>query len=156
MIFVLHGAVLTLSYDILRALRRSFRHPLAVLSAEDFLFWLLAGLLTFRVSFLETDGTWRTYIAVGMMLGFLLYHLTVSRLVVVLLSGLFRLAWRTAAFPWRILSIAVKKICKICKKRIEFHRKRVYNVKSAHGNTGMPGKKDHEGVLRWRSKKRSS
>ncbi|MCD7882782.1 MAG: spore cortex biosynthesis protein YabQ [Lachnospiraceae bacterium] len=133
-IFIFHGALLTLLYDVLRALRRSFRHHLLVLSAEDFLYWLLAGFLTFWLSFRETSGALRGYAAVGIFLGFLLYHLTVSRLVVGLLSAVFRLPVTAAAFLRRILSIPVKKICKNCKKRIEFTQKRGYNKRYTCAN----------------------
>lgn len=87
---ILHGAVLTILYDILRALRRSVRHSLAVLSLEDFFYWMLAGLLTFGLAFQEMDGVIRGYAAAGMLLGFLLYHFTLSSGFVTVLSTLFR------------------------------------------------------------------
>ncbi|MCD7954802.1 MAG: spore cortex biosynthesis protein YabQ [Lachnospiraceae bacterium] len=136
-IFILHGVMLTLLYDVLRVLRRSYRHHLLVLSLEDFLFWLLAGFLTFWLSSQETNGVLRSYAAVGIFLGFLLYHLTVSQLVVRLLTSLFRLPAAAAALLWRMLSIPVKKICKNHKKRIEFTRKRGYNKQHTRTNAKM-------------------
>ncbi|MCD7820307.1 MAG: spore cortex biosynthesis protein YabQ [Lachnospiraceae bacterium] len=129
LISILHGAALTFLYDFLRALRRCISHGLAALSLEDFLFWLLAGFLTFYLTFRETDGIIRGYVAVGILLGFFLYHLLLSCTVVALLTGLFRLLGRIVGLPCRILSTAVKKTCIFCKKRIEFARKSVYNVK---------------------------
>ncbi|MCD8347851.1 MAG: spore cortex biosynthesis protein YabQ [Lachnospiraceae bacterium] len=131
---VLHGTALTLFYDFLRALRRSFRHSLPVLSAEDFLFWMLAGVLTFCLAFRETDGVIRNYVAAGILIGFLLYHFTVSPIVVKGLSRLFSLLYRVCSCPFRGISTAVGKIfeifCKIIKKRIEFTRKKVYNIRT--------------------------
>ncbi|MCD7735393.1 MAG: spore cortex biosynthesis protein YabQ [Lachnospiraceae bacterium] len=133
LISILHGAILTFLYDFLRALRRCFRHSLAVLSAEDFVFWLFIGFLTFSLTFRETDGVIRGYVAVGILLGFLLYHYTLSSLVVAVLSGIFQFLRKVFGFPWRVLSAAVKIICEFIKKRIEFARKKAYNVKKARG-----------------------
>ncbi|MCC8045329.1 MAG: spore cortex biosynthesis protein YabQ [Clostridiales bacterium] len=136
LIFIFHGALLTLLYDVLRALRRICRHNLLVLSFEDFLYWLLAGFLTFWLSFRETSGVLRGYAAAGIFLGFLLYHLTVSRFVVRFLSALFRLPAAAFAFLWRMLSNPVKIFCKKCKKRIEFTRKRGYNKQHTRADAG--------------------
>ncbi len=144
--FVLHGAGLTIFYDVLRALRRSIRHSLLLLSLEDFLFWMQAGFLTFYLSFRESDGAIRGYAAVGMLIGFTLYHFTLSPFIVNTLSVLFRFLlrlWRTffhqlfrilraAARPCRILWGFIQKNCKICKKRIEIARKKAYNDKDTY------------------------
>ena len=75
---VLHGAGLTFGYDVLRSLRRAFRHSMAAVSVEDFLFWLSAGFLTFCLAFFRTDGVIRGYVAAGMAIGAVLYHYTLS------------------------------------------------------------------------------
>lgn len=126
---VLHGAVLTLAYDVLRALRRSFRHSSAAVSAEDFLFWLIAGFLTFCLAFFWTDGVIRGYVAAGIVIGAVLYHFSLSELVVRGLSAIFRGAGRIVRWMGRTLSKPLKKICYFFKKIIEFVRKKVYNKK---------------------------
>lgn len=85
---VLHGALLALVYDLLRALRRVFAHSLAAVSAEDFLFWIAAGFFTFCLLFLETDGVIRGYVAVGAALGVILYLNLFSRLVLRIVTGI--------------------------------------------------------------------
>ncbi|MCD8023453.1 MAG: spore cortex biosynthesis protein YabQ, partial [Lachnospiraceae bacterium] len=107
---VLHGALLTLIYDFMRALRRAFRHNLAVLSLEDFLFWLLAGTLTFLLIYQRTDGTVRGYVIVGIFLGFSLYHLTLSPLFVSLGARLFAFAWKILCLPFRLLASVARKL----------------------------------------------
>ncbi|MCD7761832.1 MAG: spore cortex biosynthesis protein YabQ [Lachnospiraceae bacterium] len=87
---VLHGAALSILYDLLRALRRSIRHSLVALSLEDFFYWLLAGILTFHLVFWELGGVIRGYAFVGMLIGFLLYHITLSRGFVRAVSTLLR------------------------------------------------------------------
>ncbi len=85
---VLHGALLALVYDLLRALRRVFAHSLAAVSAEDFLFWIAAGFLTFCLLFQETDGVIRGYVVVGAALGVILYRNLFGHLVLRVVTGI--------------------------------------------------------------------
>ncbi len=131
---VLHGVSLTFLYDLLRALRRAFVHGLILLSLEDFLFWLFAGFLTFCLAFRNTDGVIRGYVAVGIALGAVLYHLTVSPLVLRGISGLLKLIRKAAGVIRSVLSKPVKKIWQIWKKTIEFARKKGYNASKMRKN----------------------
>lgn len=88
---VLHGILLALAYDILRALRRAFAHNLAAVSAEDFFYWMLAGFLTFGLIFLKTDGVIRGYVVVGIGIGALLYHNSCSALILKALTAFWKL-----------------------------------------------------------------
>lgn len=106
---VLHGIGLTALYDLLRALRRAVPHGVAAVSCEDFLFWITAGFLTFCFAFRYTDGVIRAYVSAGIALGAVLYHFTVSTVVLKAVAWLFR------------------KIRRFLKKTIEFKKKRRYN-----------------------------
>lgn len=133
---VLHGAALTLGYDVLRSLRRAFRHSIAAVSLEDFLFWLTAGFLTFCLAFFWTDGVIRGYVAAGIAIGAILYHFTISPLVVRVFSGILQGGKRVFLWVFHILSKPVRKFCLLLKKIIEFVGKRGYNKakKKIRGN----------------------
>lgn len=131
---VLHGIGLTFLYDVIRALRRAFSHGLALISVEDFLFWIMAGFLTFCFAFQNTDGVIRGYAAVGIGLGAVLYHVSVSSVVLGCISGILKLIRSAAAAVWRTLSKPVKKLWQIWKKMIEFARKKGYNAIKMRGN----------------------
>lgn len=135
LVSVLHGAGLTFFYDLLRALRRAFRHNLVVLSAEDFLFWVMAGFLTFCLAFLKTDGIIRGYVAVGIALGAVLYHAAFSRWVVGGVAGILKWIRRLAVRLWRILSKPAEKIWAKWKKVVVFARKKAYNKFIRRENT---------------------
>lgn len=124
---VMHGILLTCFYDILRALRRAFVHSLTVVSAEDFLFWLAAGFATFCLLFERTDGVLRGYVAVGILLGALLYHYTVSRMLVKMLAALFVYAAKGCNFLICCMVWPVCKAADVGKKIIEFVARRGYN-----------------------------
>ncbi len=135
---VAHGIGLTLFYDLFRALRRAVPHGVAAVSAEDFIFWIAAGFLTFCFAFRYTDGVIRAYVSAGIAIGAVLYHFTVSVFVIRMAAGVFTLAKRlfSAAFLFwgrifRHLSLYTSKLCRkirrFLKKTIEFGKKRRYN-----------------------------
>lgn len=124
---VLHGTAMALLYDLIRAVRRAFQHKSAAVSMEDFLFWLTAGFLTFCFAFQNTDGVIRGYMAVGIGLGALWYHVTFSNRIVRYISWILCMEKRAAAAVVDTLSKPVKKIWQIWKKMIEFARKKGYN-----------------------------
>ncbi len=145
---VLHGAAMTLLYDVLRALRRAFPHGLLAVSAEDFMYWLTAGFLTFCFAFQRTDGVVRAYVAVGIAIGAVLYHHSVSSGFVKALAWLLTQIRRGCSCVFRRLSrifraiakILAKPIAKILakpvrkkriksQKTIEIHRKKGYNAR---------------------------
>lgn len=119
-----HGAMLALFYDFFRALRRVVPHSIGAVSAEDFLFWMTAGFLTFCLLFLETEGEIRGYVAAGIGLGTLLYLQTVSASVRIAMTAvfgfvgkLFRLIKKVLWFPVRKLAglavMAGRKLCRL-------------------------------------------
>lgn len=174
---VLHGVLLTLLYDLLRALRRAFPHGVAAVSAEDFLFWLTAGFLTFCLAFSETDGVLRGYVAVGIALGAVLYHETASPWIVKGLAGILKAVRRlfhglfslvgqvvgrigsAVRKITRILSVPVKKICTKTKKRIEKEKKNDYNETRGTGQgsgkeTGKVSKRGSKSISKKASRKK--
>lgn len=135
---VVHGTGLTFLYDLFRALRRAVPHGAAAISAEDFVFWIAAGFLTFCFAFSYTDGVIRAYVSAGIAIGAVLYHFTVSDLVIKMAAGIFTLLKKlfSAVFLfWKVifrsLFLHVIKLCRkigrFLKKTIEFGKKRRYN-----------------------------
>lgn len=133
---VLHGAGLALCYDLIRAVRRAFAHSLALISAEDFLYWIAAGFLTFCFAFFHTDGVIRGYMAAGIAIGVILYHFSVSSQVVLFFSWIFLSIGRGCRMILRFLSWPIKKLCQFCKKIIEITGKNGYNklINKMRGN----------------------
>jgi spore cortex biosynthesis protein YabQ len=125
---ILHGTGLAFLYDLIRSLRRVFRHGMAAVSAEDFLFWITAAFLTFCFAFSRTGGVIRGYVAAGMALGVIFYHFTVSTLIIKIISLIFLNIRKIFGYFAQIIWKFIKKTCLILKKIIEFIKKRGYNV----------------------------
>ncbi len=122
---VLHGALLTFFYDLLRAARRVFAHSTAAVSAEDFLFWIAAGFLTFCLLFQKTNGVIRGYVAVGAALGVAVYLNLFSRFVLWVVTGIlrgvrgiFRAVGKAVGKVRRMIGKAVRKVCGTVRKAV--------------------------------------
>ena len=72
------GAVLLLFYDLLLALKTVLPHGKAAAAAEDLLFWIFAALFVFGAAYRTNQGSLRSFLLLGLFLGVLLCHCTVS------------------------------------------------------------------------------
>jgi spore cortex biosynthesis protein YabQ len=77
--FFLLGAVMVVVYDLLRVLRRMFRHGIIWISLEDFLYWIVGGGLFFLYLCRDNNGIIRGYIILAMVLGACGYYGLCSR-----------------------------------------------------------------------------
>lgn len=82
LIFVINGILIGILFDIFRILRKSFQTPDIITYIEDSLFWILAGLTTLIILFRFNDGELRLYTFLGIILGVLVYMLTLSKLFI--------------------------------------------------------------------------
>lgn len=90
LVFVLHGILVMVGSDLLRAWRLAVRHGAVWTGVEDVLFWFAAGVWTFVLIFVYQDGTLRLYLAAAMGSGGWLYKRSISRWVVRGTAGLLR------------------------------------------------------------------
>lgn len=79
---ILLGAVLFLVYDVLRIFRRMAAHGNFWIAVEDFLYWLLCTAAVFVLLYRENDGMVRGFAFGGILIGMLLYYVTLSRLLI--------------------------------------------------------------------------
>ncbi|MDO5154676.1 MAG: spore cortex biosynthesis protein YabQ [Eubacteriales bacterium] len=75
------GAMLAMVYDLVRILRLFFRHRDWVVDVEDLLFWIMTAWIVFRMLFAYNQGILRAYAFLGLLLGFLVYAFTLSKLL---------------------------------------------------------------------------
>ena len=158
---LLVGAALGVLYDVFRISRVAFYTSPAVVFAEDVLFFLICGVTTFFFGLTVMEGTLRAFLLIGELLGAVLYHFTLGRLVmrvatkiIGIIKAIFRFLfkwilrplWRILCYiiafivkPFRILAHFFKKILQNLKFRLKVRRKVLYN---------------HFNILFWKNKKR--
>ena len=115
-IFGISGIVIGILFDIFRILRKSFRTPDIVTYIEDVLFWLLTGFFLLFVLFKINDGEIRIYNIVGILLGSILYMLTISKyfikINVSVITFIKNILYHILIYPAKLISFLLRKICK--------------------------------------------
>lgn len=81
-----YGLWIAAAYDVLRILRRVIRFGVIQVNLQDFLFWVITGLVLFSMMFQCNDGIVRGYLFLSVFSGGWLYHKSVSSWVVKYLS----------------------------------------------------------------------
>ena len=88
------GVALIFCYDLLRIFRRGVPHGTVWIAVEDMFFWLISAFVLFQLMYEENDGTLRWFVIMGVLLGMILYNVSLSRFVVRFGSFFFRLILR--------------------------------------------------------------
>ena len=75
------GGMLCLSYDFIRALRKSGFNSFIAVFFTDIIFWIISAFITFIFLISRTNGEIRGYVLIGILAGFVIFRLTFSRFV---------------------------------------------------------------------------
>ena len=81
---ILLGAVLSVIYDVFRITRIAFGGRKTAVFIEDLLFSLVALVLTFVFVISFNHGELRFFVLLGELLGFVVCHITIGRIVIIL------------------------------------------------------------------------
>ena len=82
LIFIITGIVIGILFDIFRILRKSFKTADWITYLQDILFWVFAGCVMLFSIFTFNNGEIRSYVFIGIILGIILYMLSISRFFV--------------------------------------------------------------------------
>ncbi len=75
------GGVLSVFYGFFKILRIAIKFNAVVIAVQDFVFWFLSGLAVFMFALWQNDGIVRGYVLIGVLIGALLYYLTIGALI---------------------------------------------------------------------------
>lgn len=79
LIFILNGFLIGLLFDIFRILRKSFKTKDFLTYIQDFLFWILAGIIILYSLFKFNNGEIRGYVFLGIFIGVITYLFLFSK-----------------------------------------------------------------------------
>ena len=123
-VFSLTGVIIGLLFDFFRILRRSFKTSNIITYFEDVLFWILTGVLILYNIWYFNNGEIRIYMFLGIIMGLLIYMLTLSNIIVSLFSKILKMLIRILEIPFKtIISIFHKIITIIIKIFNKFTKK---------------------------------
>ena len=132
-IFVIVGFVIGLLFDFFRILRRSIETKDFITYIEDILFCLITGSIILYSIFYFNNGEFRMYMFIGILIGVLMYLLTISpyiiKINVYILRKIIFICKKIAEFlilPFRMIYKGISKIFKPIKFIIINVRRKVY------------------------------
>lgn len=118
-ISILCGVLIGVLFDLYRTFRY-FSKPKGILSyIEDFLFWIIIGLLFFFLLVSTTDGMLRGFIFIGSFCGGLLYMLIFSKRLLSIFILIFELILEAISEIIRIIRIPFVNSLTIVKRPIK-------------------------------------
>lgn len=114
--FFTDGILIGVLFDLFRATRKCYKTPNILIYIEDTLFWILAGLLTLLVICTFTDGQIRLYMILVLILGAILYFITLSKYILLINTKLIN----TIKYIFKISTLPFIKIHQMLKKLWKF------------------------------------
>lgn len=116
---LLAGVVYSFVYDILRIARRVISHNIIIINIEDIVYWIACSLCTFKLFYDYNGGIVRIHVICIILLGILLYHISISRVFVRYIS---------------LILTEIKNLVLKVLKKILFKVKIEKNIKDADSN----------------------
>ncbi len=113
---LLGGVLIGMVFDFYRVLRNHTVGGVVIIGAQDVLFWMLLSLIAFGAIFITNSGQVRWYEILGIVLGFVIYGLTLSRYFVKLLDFIAKWIQKTVRFLIRIFAVPIRFLLKLVKK----------------------------------------
>ena len=83
------GLIFCLFYDILRAIRQTFKITFIVTFFQDIFYFIILAVITFIFLLSLTNGEIRAYVLIGILIGFLVSIFTFSKFFVKILKYIF-------------------------------------------------------------------
>lgn len=109
--FFLTGVIIGILFDIFRILRKSFKTWDIITYIQDFIFWILTGIILLYSIFTFNNGELRAFVFVGILLGITLYILLISKYFV-------KISVKIVSIIKEILYFPINKIYNFTKKYI--------------------------------------
>ena len=143
-VFTIVGIIIGILFDIFRILRKSFKTNDIVTYIEDFLFWILTGIIILFSMYKFSNGELRFFMIVGIIIGTLMYMITFSKYIIKISVFIINIIKRIIIYPFNIMKKILKKIIFrpifiIC---INFKKNTINFVKKNKKNRGFFIKKE--------------
>ncbi len=95
---IIIGIILAVFYDILKAIRISFKISDFAVFLTDIIYYIISAVASFCFFLSVSDGEIRFYILFGFVIGFLIWRITVSKFFIIILKYLFSLIFKINKF----------------------------------------------------------
>ena len=79
---IIWGVILLVIYDVFRIIRRVIKHKSFFIAIQDIIYWVVCSILIFNMMYRQNNGIIRAFAVLAILFGMILYHGSVSDLVV--------------------------------------------------------------------------
>jgi spore cortex biosynthesis protein YabQ len=83
---ILWGVILLVIYDVFRIIRKIIKHNAFFVAIQDIIYWIVCSILIFNMMYEQNNGIIRAFAVLAIVIGMLLYHGSVSDMVVDFIS----------------------------------------------------------------------
>ena len=118
LIFTLNGILIGFLFDFFRILRNIFKTANYITYIEDILFWILTGISIIFFLYKFSDGNLRVFIFIGLIFGFILYMLTLSKIIINIFVHIINFIIKILEKIFLIVKVPIKNIYNFLKKLI--------------------------------------
>ena len=110
LVFSLTGVEIGILFDFFRILRRTIKTGNIVTYIQDILFWILTGVLVLYNIWYFNNGEIRIYMFLGIIIGVLIYMLTLSNIFVKLFTKILSTIIKVLEIPFKTIITIFRKI----------------------------------------------
>lgn len=112
LIFTISGVAIGIFFDIFRILRRTFKTPDIITYIEDTIFWICTGIFFLFLLFKFTNGQIRNYVIIGIIMGAVIYILTISKYFIKINVNIINFIKKILLYPIKLICTILSKILK--------------------------------------------
>ena len=131
LVFSLTGVEIGILFDFFRILRRTIKTGNIVTYIQDILFWILTGILVLYNIWYFNNGEIRVYMFLGIIIGTLIYMLTLSNIFVKLFTKILSIIIKVLEIHFKTIITVFRKIITVI---LSFFTKNVKKFKIKKGN----------------------
>ena len=102
-IFIINGIIIGILFDFFRILRKTFKTSDLITYIEDIIFWIITGIIIIYSMYKFSDGELRFFMIIGIIIGTILYLVTVSEYVIKISVFIINILKKVLYFPIKIL-----------------------------------------------------
>lgn len=124
-ISILLGMIIGCFYDIFESIRNSTKHKTIFIAIEDFIFWIVTTYIVFYTFYRFNYGQLRSYVFMGIFIGLAIYKCTLSKLIIIVLTFIFKIISTTFGVLGKWISVPIRNLCKNASKALKNTKKTI-------------------------------
>lgn len=123
LVFTITGVILGVLFDFFRVLRKTYKTSDLITYIEDIIYWILTGIIILFNIWYFNNGEIRVFIIIGIVMGALIYALTLSNLFIKINYFIMTKIKAIISFLYKIFEIPIKILLNLFKKATKLLKK---------------------------------